>query len=89
MKLHSLALANAAGVTVAVVYLVCALAFVFFPDGALLVAQTWIHGLDLSLIQSTSPRPPTDFIIGLLTAAAGSWLVGYLFAKAYNLFLRE
>lgn len=89
MKLNPLALANAAGAITAVVYLVCALAFFLFPESALSLAQTWIHGLNLSQIQNVSSRTPLDFGVGLLSSSLGSWLLGYLFAKAYNLFLKE
>ena len=80
--------ANAAAVTVAALYIVCRIAVALFPDLAMSVAQSWFHGLELSKVSSWN-LSMGSFILGLVTSAGGSWLVGYIFAKAYNYFVRK
>lgn len=82
------ATANATAVTVAVIYVVCAAAVVILPDLAMTVAQSWFHGLDLSKI-SVLNVTLGSFILGLITSTAGAWLIGYVFASAYNYFSKK
>lgn len=80
--------AKAMAVTVAVIYIVCASAVVLFPGPAMAIAQTWFHGLDLARI-STFNVTIGSFVIGFVTSTIGGWLIGYVFAKAYNYFLKK
>ena len=88
MKHEPNATAKALAVTTAVIYVVCAAAVVLLPDLTMSVAQSWFHGLDLSRI-SVFNVTWGSFIQGLITATAGTWLVGYLFASTYNYFLEK
>ena len=87
MKHQPYATANALAVTTAVIYVVCALAVILFPDLAMSVAQSWFHGLDLTKISSFNITFGS-FVLGIITATGGAWLVGLVFAKAYNQFSR-
>lgn len=80
--------AKATAGTVAIIYLVCAGAVILFPGAAMGIAQTWFHGLDLGRI-TTFNVTTSSFIIGLITSTIGGWLVGYVFASAYNYFLKK
>lgn len=80
--------ANAMAVTVGVIYIVCAVSVVLLPEIAMTVAQSWFHGLDLSKISAFNVTLGS-FILGLVTSMGGSWLIGYVFAKAYNYFLKR
>lgn len=88
MKHEPNATANATAVTVGAIYVVCALAVVLLPDLAMTVAQSWFHGLDLSKISAFNVSLGS-FILGLVTSVAGSWLIGYIFANAYNYFNKK
>lgn len=73
-----------------VVYTVCALAVVFFPDGTIGFFNAWFHGLDLTLLKPPGGRPLTlvQYIFGLVSAAAVSFAVAASLAAFYNLFAR-
>lgn len=83
-----MAMANASAVATLVVYVICAAAFALLPDLAMAITQSWFHGLDLSIL-GRAEVTTTTLITGLVTATSGSWLVGYLFAYLYNLFLKK
>ncbi|KKQ43414.1 MAG: hypothetical protein US60_C0002G0022 [Microgenomates group bacterium GW2011_GWC1_37_8] len=80
--------AKATGVTVGVIYLVCAFSVILFPGLAMSIAQSWFHGLNLSKISGFSVTPGS-FVLGFVTSTAGGWLIGYIFAKAYNFLLKK
>ena len=82
MKLNEKAFANASGVLTGVIYVVCALAVALLPDISKAVAVSWFHGMDLGAIWTGTPRG--NFILGLVTAMGGTWLVGWGFAWVYN-----
>ncbi|KKS22410.1 hypothetical protein A3A55_03845 [Candidatus Roizmanbacteria bacterium RIFCSPLOWO2_01_FULL_40_14] len=80
--------AKATAVTVAVIYIVCALGVLLFSNVSMTIAQSWFHGLDLSKIY-TSNVTVGSFILGLVTSTTGGWLIGYVFATAYNYFVKK
>ncbi len=88
MKHLPMATANAAAVTVAIIYIVCAGAFIVAPEFAMSIGKSWFHGIDLSAF-SAPEITVSSFLLGIVTATAGAWLVGYVFATAYNTFLKK
>ncbi len=78
----------ALAVTVGMVYLVCALAVALFPDGTLAFFNTWLHGLDLTLLKrpATQPLTAAEWIYGFVSAVTASFLAGALYGWARNLF---
>lgn len=82
MKLNVTAWANTSGVFMGIVYVFCSLAVALFPDLSLAVAQSWIHGIDMSVVWTGSPRG--NYLLGLVTAVGLSWTAGWLFAWLYN-----
>ncbi len=88
MKHHPIATANAAGVVAAVVYIVCRQAFILAPEFAMSVGKSWFHGIDISKI-ATKSVPTDTFVLGLVSAAIGAWIAGYLFAVVYNQFVKK
>ena len=87
MKHNPSVTANAAAVTVAIVYIVCRIGIALFPDLAMTIAQSWFHGIQLTQISELN-LSLGSFVLGLATSTIGTWLVGYLFAKLYNYFLK-
>jgi len=84
MKLKEAVWANALAATMGFVYVVCALLVGLFPEVFKAVAISWFHGFDLGKIWTAAPRG--NFVLGLVSAVIGAWLVGYLFAWLYNRF---
>lgn len=81
-------MASAVATTVAVLYVVCRVAVGIFPELSRTIMQAWFHGLQ---IQPTSAWSLTlsAFVLGLVTATAGAWLLGWCFAHCYNMFARR
>lgn len=88
MKKDSITTANALAATTIVVYTACALFFVLAPDLSMAIAKTWFHGIDIGLINARTGTL-SSFILGLVSAAISSWLVGYVFALFYNSFAKK
>ena len=88
MKHNPMATAHAAAVVTAIIYVVCRQAFVWLPELSMSIARSWFHGIDINKIATTT-IPADNFILGLVTATVGAWLVGYLFAKLYNGFAKK
>lgn len=80
----------AAALTFSIVYAVCALAVVLFPDATIDFFNNWFHGLDLRLLKPPEGRPLTvgQFFRGLLSAAIVSFAVGSVLAGFYNVLVR-
>ena len=77
-------------VTVAVFYVACAVGVLLFPDGTLAFFNTWIHGIDLTLIKRDLANPLTlnDWGTGFATAIASGFLAGATYGWARDLFAR-
>ena len=88
MKHDPKATANAAAVTVAIVFIVCHIGIALFPDLAMTIAQSWFHGIQLTQISELN-LSLGSFVLGLTTSTIGTWLVGYLFASSYNYFVKK
>ena len=88
MKFNPRIIANTSGVTIAIVYITCALAVGLFPEFTMSVTRSWFHGIDLSKI-STWNISAGSLILGFVTAVGYAWFIGYIFANAYNYFLKK
>ncbi len=86
-KLNEYIVANALAVTTGIVYVACRLLVGIFPDGMFRVAQSWFHGIALSRLGSWNLTNET-LILGLVSSAITAWVVGYIFAKVYNAFVK-
>lgn len=84
-----MATANAMAVTVGCIAVVCALAIIIAPDLSLGVAQSWFHGMDLGKIRMAVNPSLGSLLFGWVTASIGGWIVGFVFASAYNLFAQK
>lgn len=88
MKHNPVVTANAAALTIAVVYVICAVSILLFPGLSMTVAQSWFHGLDLSKISAFNVTFESA-MQGFITATIGSWLVGYLFGWSLEKFSKK
>ena len=74
---------------IAVVYIVCAVAVLLYPDGTVSFLNAWMHGIDLSSIKRSGPQPGLSvWASGFLTAVVAALLAGALYGWARNLFGR-
>jgi len=83
LKLDPTRAANALAIVGAGLYVVCTLLVVSTPVFYRGVAQTWMHGFNLSAL----PMRQMTFggsVYGLVTFTVVSWLTGYAFAAVYN-----
>lgn len=87
MKHSPLVTANAVAATTAIIYVVCRVLVGLFPAISMNVARSWFHGIDISKISAWN-LSTESFILGIISATVFAWLVGYIFAKLYNYFLR-
>lgn len=79
------ALANAMAATTGVFFVVCRLLVSLFPDLMFSVAQSWLHGIELTKLVSLDSSIQT-FIVGLISSAITVWIFGYIFGATYNYF---
>ena len=89
MKHLPISTANATAATVSLVYVVCAIGVLLFPDISMTVARSWFHGIDISKIALSTQTNLGSLLLGFITAIAGRWLLGYIFANFYNYFLKK
>ena len=70
--------------TFGVIYILCAILIAIFPAGMVKAFGFLFHGIDISRIAEES-LPFIDTILGLIEIIALSLIVGYIFAKIYNM----
>lgn len=81
MKFKTTAFANSFAITGAILFIVCRLVVNLFPELMLLVAQSWLHGLQVSGFWNLTV---SVFLLGLISFTATAWITGYLMAMVYN-----
>ena len=86
MKHNPTATANALAATGGVLYIICRVAILLFPNPGYSIAQTWLHGIALTP-SGTWSLSLEGFVVGLVSFTAFAWFSGYLFATLYNNFL--
>lgn len=86
MKYQPMATAHAVAVTTAIVYVLCRILVGINPNFMFEIARIWFHTAQL---QVRAPGGMDTFIVGLVTSTVFAWLVGYLFAYCYTLFMRK
>ena len=86
MKHNVMATANALAVTMGFLYVACALLVAVLPEFFRSVASSWFHGWNMELLWTGVPRQ--NFVLGLVSAMAVSWIIGWVFAITYNKFVK-
>jgi len=73
-------------VTFAIVYSICTLAFVLFPEPTLELFNAWFHGLDLGMLKPAGSPGFTigDYAYGLIGVSVTAFVTGTLFAGINN-----
>lgn len=76
---------NALAATTAIVYVVCRILVGLFPDASFAVAQSWLHGIELSQLGARS-LTAQSFVLGIISSTVTAWIIGYIFVKVYKVF---
>jgi len=88
MKHNPTATANALATTTGILFIACRILVGLLPDLMFSIAQSWLHGIELTKLGTWNPTLST-FFLGLISSAATAWLIGYVFANAHNYFNRR
>ena len=82
---------GAAAVTFGALYLTCLIAVLLFPNGTVDFFNTWVHGLDLTLIRRPLNQPlgVGEFVSGFITVVLVSFVFGTLFGWTYDRIARQ
>lgn len=90
-RLDPLSFAVATSVTFLLLYVVCAVAVVLFPDGTVTFFNTWFHGLDLNLLKPAGGRPLTlqQFVVGAIAVIVVAFPAGLVLASVYDFLLNR
>lgn len=83
-KLSILSAGIALGVTLALMSMLCALAFAIWPDATLGFFGAFMHGLDLGPIRSAVPMRPGRVLFGIAGLGIVGLLAGVVYASIYN-----
>ena len=87
--LNSKAVSLSFAVTMEIFYLICAFFSDLFPNGILLLFNTWAHSINLTKIASTKPPMFTDFFIGFISIFVFSYITGAIFTGIYNAIVKR
>ncbi len=85
-RLSILSVGIALSVTLALMSMLCALAFAIWPDATFDFFAALTHGLDLGPVRSTVPMSPGRVLYGVLGLGVVGLLAGVLYASIYNVF---
>lgn len=90
-RLNPLNFAVATTVTLLLLYVVCAIAVVLFPDGTVSFFNSWFHGLDLNLLKPAGGRPLTlqQFVMGAVAVIAVAFPGGLVLSAVYDFLLNR
>lgn len=84
-KIGTLAAGTALAITFAFLSIVCALAFLLWPDGTLDFFGAFMHGLDLTTVKSVAPITLGRALYGAVGLGVVGFVAGVVFATVYNL----
>ena len=82
--LNAKAVSLSFAITTVILYLLCSLFVYISSQGFSAFLNTWVHGLDLTMIVSLRPFTFTSFIIGFVSIFIASLAFGYVFSAIYN-----
>lgn len=83
-QLSTLAVGVALGATLALLSMLCALAFAIWPDRTLDFFGAFTHGLDLSMVQTTTPMSAGRILYGVVGLGLVGLVAGVVYALIYN-----
>ncbi len=88
-KLNPKVTALTLGSVSSIVYIACVSLFAIAPRAGMSLANTMMHGIDLTSIMRVTMAPLGTILTGLVEIAILGYLVGWLFAVMYNYFAKQ
>lgn len=85
VKITALAL----GTTSAILYIACVVVYILAPDLLYSYFADISHSIDITPLIRTTPVPLSSIISGFIEFTISGLLVGALFAKIYNYFIKR
>lgn len=82
--LNAKAFANAASAVMAVFYIACVVLSYVYPDLLFVLAQSWIHTLNLEVARTTFAPNLGSMLFGFVTTVALTWVATYGTISLYN-----
>jgi hypothetical protein len=83
-RLSTLSVGVALGATLALMSMLCALAFALWQDATLDFFGAFVHGLDLSTVKSAEPISPGRALYGIVGLGIVGLVTGVVYASIYN-----
>ncbi|TJW50830.1 MAG: hypothetical protein E5X65_26090 [Mesorhizobium sp.] len=83
-KLSILSVGIALGVTLALMSMLCALAFAIWPDATVYFFGAFMHGLDLSAVRLAAQMSPGRVLYGVVGLGVVGLVAGVIYASIYN-----
>lgn len=83
-KLNPCRVGSALALTVAVFYVVCAVAVMLLPAATFDFFNAWMHGMDLTMLKSDQAMSLGRLTYGFFGATLVGFLSGVVFAWGYN-----
>ena len=83
-RIHPWPPVAATTITISIIYVVCTLLFVLFPNNALSFFREWFHGIDLAKISKESVITFSSFLIGLVEIVIFTAVFTLIFVLIYN-----
>ena len=87
-KVNVLGAGISLAVTLTLVSVLCAVAFVLAPDATLDFFSAFMHGLDLKSVKSAAPLSFGRVLYGLIGLSIVGFIAGFVFAWMYNVISR-
>ena len=88
-KMNPLGAGIGLAVTLALLSVLCAVAFVLAPDATLDFFGAFMHGLDLKSVKSVAPVSFGRVLYGVIGLSIIGFIVGFVFAWIYNAISRQ
>ncbi len=88
MKHEPKGTANAMAFIAGVWYVLCVLWVVFSKGSYMGMMSTWFHGVDYGALP-TADLAMSSALTGFMSFVVFAWISGYMFAVAYNHFLKR
>jgi len=89
MQIQSIKFANAASLTVGILYVVCTLFVALAPEAALTILNGAMHMPDISSALGGTDVSIGGFLLGLIPMLVYSYIGAWLLATLYNRFSRS
>jgi len=83
MKSNKTRIANAFGLTMAILWVACSAVVWLLPGFSLQVTEWWMHGMDISVMGDWN-LTLNSFLLGGITAVVSAWVTGWVLGWSWQ-----